>query len=164
MICKKANIIFFIAALLCSTALLFACRAKRVKTKKPAAVEQSAFFTLSLSRDTVAKQTSARIKNVTVVDAKTRYMPDEAKAKEPNFLRIEVIYKNDQVLQAITEHPLYKRFDLYSESGQIESKLISLPQGEVIFRLPYFEEYKRIRIVETIGYKESPPIILKHEK
>jgi hypothetical protein len=139
------------------------CKARPViKAQKPE--EKSAFFTLAMSRDTVHQTTSAILKNVNVINTQIRYLPDEAKIKEPNFLKITIVYKNKRTIQAFTEHPLYKRFDLYSESGQIEPKLISLPQGEVVFRVPYFDDYKEVIIRETVSYKESATIILKHEK
>lgn len=101
------------------------------------------------------------MKNVNVVDSKVRHVIDVAKTKEPNFLKIQILYTNNKVVDLVTEHPLYKRFDLYSESGKIESKLISLSQDLLIFRAPYFDQYKKITILETINFKQSAPIILK---
>ncbi len=140
------------------------CKARRIKKEPGQVKEQTAFFTLSMSRDTVRHTSAAAVKSVNVVDTKIRYLVDEAKAREPNFLKVTIVYKNKQTVLAVTEHPLYKRFDLYSESGQIESKLISLPQGETVLRVPYFDDYKEVVIRETVNYKEGAPIILKHEK
>lgn len=162
MIYKIRHTIFTVITLCC--VMLFACRTSKVKTQVVEPEEKSAFYTLNLAHDSVKRETKAAITNVTVANLKIRYQPDEAKSKESSFLRIEITYSNDKIVEAFTEHPLRKRFDLYSESGQIESKLISLPQGEVVFRVPYFGAYKKIRIVETIDRKASPPINLKHEK
>lgn len=160
---KQQRHIIFTAAALCS-ALLFACCTSRVKTQSIEPEEKSAFYTLSITRDSITKVTKAAITRLIVVDSRIRYQPDEAKTREPHYLSIEILYKNSRVVQAYTEHPLHKRFDLYSESGQIESKLISLQQGEVVFRVPYFGEYKKITVVETVDRKPLPALYLKHEK
>ncbi len=160
---KRYTYLFFVSRALCFALLLAGCRSK-IKTQAVQPEEKSAFYTLTLSRDSTSKETKAAITNVIVANVKIRYQPDEAKAKEPNFLSIEITYKNNAVVRVFTEHPLYKRFDLYSESGQIESKLISLQKGEVVFRVPYFSDYKKIRITETVERKTAPPITLTHEK
>lgn len=140
--------------------LIFAC--KSTKSKEVAEIpEKTAFYTLELKRDTLATKTTVIVKNVNVVDSKVRHVIDVAKTKEPNFLKIQILYTNNKVVDLVTEHPLYKRFDLYSESGKIESKLISLSQDLLIFRAPYFDQYKKIKILETINFKQSAPIILK---
>lgn len=99
--------------------------------------------------------------DVNVVNSKLRYFIDENKKKEPNYLHFTITYKNGKVIEANTEHPLFKRFDLYSESGKIESKSISLSQGEVFLRVPYFGKYKRISITEIINFKERPVIVIR---
>ncbi|PBQ31597.1 hypothetical protein CNR22_07395 [Sphingobacteriaceae bacterium] len=147
-------------ALLCFVLALFAC--KSTKPKELAEIpEKTAFYTIELTRDTIANKTSAVVKNINVVDSKVRHTIDETKTKGPNYLKIQILYKNNKVVNLVTEHPLYKHFDLYSESGKIESKLISLSQDLLIFRAPYFDQFKKITILETINFKESAPIILK---
>lgn len=141
-----------------------ACRSQsQPKTQAVQEQERCGFFTIRLERDTVTNKTTASLSDLKVVDTKVRYVLDEAKSHEPNFLKIEVIY-SDHKINAFTEHPLYKRLDLYSESGKIESKSISLSQGEVFLRIPYFGAYKRINIVPTVNFKELPAIIIRNEK
>lgn len=143
-------------------ALAFSCKPPKTVTKEP--VEQTAFFTIELRRDSVSQKTSATIKTVNVVDQKIRYIVDEGQSRNPYFLKIVIEYRNGKMITGYTEHPLYKRVEIYSESGKIESKLISLSQGEVTLRVPYFENYKKVTIVENVNFKEEKPIVLKHEK
>jgi hypothetical protein len=138
-----------------------ACRTKPVP---PPVVEQTAFYTLSLNRDTVKNVTGFDITKVQVTNTKINYRIEEHYAKNPNFLKIEITDKSNHIINAFTDHPLYKRFDLYKESGEIESKSISLQQGETVFRVPYFSEYKKIKITETINFTEVKHITINHEK
>ena len=139
----------------------WACRAKPAP---PPIIEQAAFYTLSLNKDTVKKITTFKITNIKIVNTKINYHIDDQQAKNPNFLKIEITDKSKHVITAFTEHPLYKRFDLYQESGEIESKSISLQQGETIFRVPYFSDYKNIKITETVNFKETKQITIDNEK
>lgn len=139
-----------------------ACKAKKIKTNAVPPQEKSAFYTFNAQRDSVSHKTTFTLTNITVADAKIKYTIDAGKAKDASYLRIEIQSKT-KVVQAFTEHPLYKRVEVFSESGQIESKLISLPQSDFVLRVPYFEEYKKIKIVEVINFKEQSPVILKHE-
>ena len=143
------------------TLLTFSCKAKKAVASP---IEKMAFYTLKLSRDTIKKETTFSVASVQIADAKLNYRIDEKQAKNPYFLRIEITDKNKNVITAITEHPLFKRFDLYSESGEIESKSISLQQGELTFRVPYFSDYKKIKIIETINFIQSKQIIITNEK
>lgn len=143
-------------------ALFFSCKVKEVK--KETIEEQCAFITIKVTRDSLAKKTSFQVTNINVVNSKLRYIVDEAKTREPNFLHITLIHKSGKVIEANTEHPLFKRFDLYSESGKIESKSISLSQGELFLRVPYFGKYKSINITETINYKEAPVFVIRENE
>jgi len=151
-----------VCLVLCMSLFLF-CKAKRVKPKAAEAQEQSAFYSFSALRDTVKRQTSFTLKNVTVANAKIKYNVDDAKTKLPSYLKIEIIDKNNKTVLAFAEHPLFKRMEVFNESGQIDSKLISLQEGEFTLRVPYFEAYKKIKITEVINFKESLPILLKNE-
>ena len=149
--------------LTCAVAItLFSCRAKKAVKQVPQ--EKTVFYTLLLTKDSLLNKTTAELKNANIIDTKVRYNIDETKTHDPNFLKIEITEKGGKMVNVFTEHPLYKRLELYSESGKIESKLIPLSQGEVTFRIPYFEKYKRITIVEVVNFKELKPIILKNEK
>lgn len=152
--------LFFSFAVM-SSLFFLSCKATKV-VEVP--VEKMAFYTLKVNRDTIKKETTFSVASVQVADAKLNYKLDTKQAKNPDFLKIEIIDKNERVISVLTEHPLFKRFDLYSESGEIESKSISLQQGEVTFRVPYYTDYKTIKITETINFKQSKQIILKHEK
>jgi len=141
--------------------LSFACRTKQAISKP---IEKTAFYTLTELKDSVTKKTTFKITNIQIADTKINYRVDEDKAKDPYYLKIEITDKSKMVTNAIAEHPLFKRFDLYSESGEIESKSISLQQGEVTFRVPYFSDYKKIKITEVINRTEQKPITITHEK
>lgn len=137
------------------------CKTKKAVTNP---IEKTAFYTLKLNRDTVKKETTFSVVSVQITDTKLNYRIDEKNAKNPYFLKIEIVDKNKNIITAITEHPLFKRFDLYSESGEIESKSISLHQAELTFRVPYFSDYKKIKIIETINFIQLKQIIIANEK
>lgn len=151
----------FVFSLFALALLALSCKTKKTIVSP---IEKTAFYTLKLNRDTVKKETTFSVVSVQIADAKLKYRIDEKQTKNPNFLRIEITDKNKNIITAITEHPLFKRFDLYSESGEIESKSISLQQGESTFRVPYFSDYKKIKIIETINFIQSKQIIITNEK
>jgi len=159
---KKSNFVFtcFVVSLL----FLCTCSHKKISTQPVPPEEQSAFYTFSATRDTAKHLTVFALKNISVINTKIKYKVDEYKAKEAYYLRIQFIGKSGKTVQALTEHPLYKRSEVFSEEGQIESNLISLPHAEFTLRVPYFEECKKIKIMEVINFKESLPVILKNEK
>ncbi|MES2132622.1 MAG: hypothetical protein V4506_09735 [Bacteroidota bacterium] len=143
--------------------VLVACKAKKVKAVTEPLPEKAAFYTIEALRDTVKKVTDFKLLKVTVVDTKIKYNADFTKTKNPDFLKIEITGKQSEPIIVYTEHPLFKKFDLYSDSGEIASKLISLQKGQVTFRVPYFEEYKIIKITETINFKVSIIKTINHE-
>lgn len=147
-----------------AVALLLACKTKKHQTAAEPPPEKTAFYTIEALRDTVKQVTTFKVIKVTVVDTKINYHVEEAKAKTRDFLKIEITGKKMPPILAYTEHPLFKKFDLYEQTGEITSKLISLPKGQVTVRVPYFEDYQTVRITETINFKEATPITLKHEK
>jgi hypothetical protein len=158
--CRK--IMTSLSCLLFVVQLMLSCKPPKAAAAEP--VEKTAFFTILLTRDSVAKKTGVELKNINVVDQKIRYNIDEGQSQNPYFLKIEIEYKNGRVITAFTEHPLFKHLEIYSESGKIESKLIPLSQGEVTVRVPYFEKYKKITVIETVNFKEVKPITVKNEK
>lgn len=139
---------------------LLACKVKQPKT---AYQEQTAFYTIALTKDSVTQKVLYSVKNVQVVNSKLKNIHVQDYAKEPNFLEITIKDKGKNKSHTFTEHPLYKRFDLYEESGEISSKSISLQQGEVTFRVPYYTDYKKIKINETVNFKAQKTIIIKNE-
>lgn len=150
---------------LCALIALLLLNACKIRKTPPAELpEKTAFYTIEATRDIVKQLTSFRVLKVTVVDTKINYHPDEAKTKSRDYLAIEVASAHKPVILAYSEHPLYKKFDLYEETGEITSKLISLPKGQITVRLPYYEDYTTIRITETINFKATKPILLRHEK
>ncbi len=155
---KRINHILFSLAI----ALAFAsCKATKVP---PAPLpEKTAFYTIEATRDTVKQLTTFQVLKVMVVDTKINYHIDDAKAKSRDYLRFEIITKHSAPVIAYTGHPLFKKFDLYEETGEISSKLISLPKGQVTLRVPYTEDYTSVEITETINFKAGKPVIVKHE-
>lgn len=160
---QKRKVIYSIRIAFMAVMVLAACKAKKVKTVAEPLPEKTAFYTLEALRDTVKKVTDFKLLKVTIVDTKIKYSADLAKAKNPDFLKIEITGKQSEPITAYTDHPLFKKFDLYSDSGEIASKLISLQKGQVTFRVPYFEEYKSIKITETIHFKVSTIKTINHE-
>ncbi len=127
-------------------------------------IEKTAFYTLKVTKDTIKNTTTFSIIKIQLADVKLNYKIDVNQSKNPNFLKIEIVDKNKNVINAFTEHPLFKRFDLYRESGEIESKSISLQQGEVVLRVPYFADYKKMNITETVNFKQLNQVTITHEK
>jgi hypothetical protein len=145
--------------------LLFTAAACNVKKQPPSKdIEKTAFYTLKVSKDSVRQSTDFIVINIQVVDTKTNYKLDVDKAKNPNYLKIEITDQHKHIISVLTEHPLFKRFDIYSENGEIESKSISLQQEEVTFRAPYFVDYKKIKITEFVKSVELNTIIINNEK
>ena len=154
-----------ISSILCGfMALLLLNACKTGKTAPLVLPEKTAFYTIEALRDTVKQVTSFKVVNVTVVHSKHNYRADEAKAKTRDFLKIEIMGKQLPPIIAYSEHPLFKKFDLYEQTGEITSKLISLQKGQVTVRVPWFETYQSVRITETINFKTANPIVLRHEK
>jgi hypothetical protein len=144
-----------------TAALFYACR---TKPAPPTIIEKTAFYTLNVKKDTLKKITTFNITHIQIAQTKINYQAEERYAKDANFLKIELTDKSNHIIYAFTEHPLYKRFDLFRESGEIESKSISLQQGEAFFRIPYFSDYKSIKITEVVNFKETKQVTINHEK
>lgn len=144
-------------------ALLALTACKTHKVPPVALPEKTAFYTIEATRDTVKQVTTFKVLNVMVVDTKINYHADEAKAKSRDYLKFEIMTKQSAPVIAYSEHPLFKKFDLYEQSGEISSKLISLPKGQVTVRVPYTEAYTSIGITETINFKAGKPVIIRHE-
>ncbi len=153
--------------IICYIHILFVFAFVACRTTKPTpitAIEKTAFYTLKVNKDTIKNITTFSITTIQLADVKLNYKIDENQSKNPNFLKIEIVDENKNSIHAFTEHPLFKRFDLYRESGEIESKSISLQQGEVVLRVPYFAEYKKINITETVNFKALNQVTITHEK
>ena len=139
-----------------------ACRA--AKSTPLNVVEKTAFYTIKAIKDTIKNTTTFSVTTIQIADTKINYKIDANQSKNPYFLKIEIVDKNNTIINAFTEHPLFKRFDLYRESGEIESKSISLQQGEVVLRVPYFSDYKKMNITETVNFKQLKQVTITHEK
>ena len=139
-----------------------ACRA--AKSTPLNVVEKTAFYTIKAIKDTIKNTTTFSVTTIQIADTKINYKIDANQSKNPYFLKIEIVDKNNTFINAFTEHPLFKRFDLYRESGEIESKSISLQQGEVVLRVPYFSDYKKMNITETVNFKQLKQVTITHEK
>lgn len=146
------------------TLLLTCCKTGRKSADTSLPPERTAFYTIEAQRDSVKKLTSFRVIKTQVVDTKVNYHMDEEKAKDPWYLKIEIDNRKAPDVIAYVAHPLFKNVDLFRESGEISSKFLSLPKGQFVIRVPYFEEYKTMTITETVNFKTAVPIRLAHEK
>ncbi len=99
-----------------------------------------------------------------MVDSKIAYAIDEAAKEKESYVLIEIKDKAGNMIEAHAEHPLYRKFDVYEESGKIESKLVSLSEADMTIRVPYYSPYEKIKITETINRTQTLVTILKHEK
>jgi len=101
---------------------------------------------------------------VKVADVKINQVPDEEAARKRSNIKIQITDKEKNTVITYIEHPLYRRFDVYEESGKIESKLVSLPEADMTIRVPYYVPYSKIELTETIDGKQGQSVVLKNEK
>lgn len=141
---------------------IFLCSCKTAKVAGSLA-EKTAFYTLTVIKDTVKNTTAFKVTNIQVANSVLNKRSTDHQAHNPNYLYVQVIDQQKNIYEVYTEHPLYKRFDLYEESGEITSKSISLQQGDVTFRVPYYSNYKKIKISETVNFETKKTIIIKNE-
>lgn len=132
--------------------------------EKPLPIEKTAFYTFSIQRDTIKNQSQFKVLDVQIADTKINYHLNKAIEKEPYYIRLNIIDEFKHQITALVSHPLYKRFDLYSETGEIESKSVKLQNAEFVLRVPFFSSYKTITFTETINFVNQKPITLKYEK
>ncbi|MCC6182373.1 MAG: hypothetical protein IT237_11125 [Bacteroidia bacterium] len=132
--------------------------------EKPLPIEKTAFYTFSIQRDTIKNQSQFKVLDVQIADTKINYHLNKAIEKEPYYIRLNIIDESKHQITALVSHPLYKRFDLYSETGEIESKSVKLQNAEFVLRVPFFSSYKTITFTETINFVNQKPITLKYEK
>jgi len=141
--------------------MLFSCNATKPIVNPE---ERTAFYTIEAKKDSAKNETYFSVKDVQIANSKMHRKPNDDQSKNAYHLEIEIFDNSKNTVIVYTEHPLYKRFDLYEESGEIESKSISLQQGDVTFRAPFFTDYKKIKITETVNFKKLTPTIIKNEK
>ena len=153
----KQGLVFF-----CFVILLFQNLNAQNKNQRP--VEKTAFYTIKATYDSVKNKTTYVVKSINVIDKATKPQSNIRHEQTPDYLKITVIDKSKHASSIITEHPLRKHVELFSESGEIESKSISLQQGEVIFKIPYYTPFKKIKITEVRNFKKTKTVIVKHEK
>lgn len=149
--------------LLFSLVLFKTSRAQQISPQTNAV--KIAFYTLHISKDSIRQKISCIIKSVTVVDQVPKPSVSRDHSKDPDHLRILIVdkFKNKQVV--FTEHPLNKQVELYDdETKEIEFKRISLTEGDVTFRIPYYTDYKKIKITEINNFKKGKTISIKHDK
>lgn len=91
-------------------------------------------------------------------------MIDETPKENASYVCFEIKDKDGNDIKAYMAHPLYRKFDVYEESGKIESKLVSLSEADMTIRVPYYSPYEKIKITETINRTQTLTTTLKHEK
>lgn len=147
------------AFFVCCVFLIF-CKPTKAQEVK----QKTAFYTIKLVYDSLKQKTIYTVKNITIVDQVTKEQNNVRYLQSPDYLKITVVDKSKNSNQIITEHPLHKHVELFSESGEIESKSISLQEGEVTFRVPYYVGFKKIKVTEVRNFKKKKQVIIKHEK
>jgi len=148
----------------CLLVFFCACRSKKIKTTKVKPEEKTAFYDLKFKHDSIQKKSIITINAIKVIDNKISYVLDDELAKKPSFVSIEITDKDKNTIKAYADHPLYRRFDLYEETGKIESKLVSLSEADMTIRVPYYSAYEKIKITETVNRTQTQVTILKNEK
>lgn len=159
---RKHNIYIFTTLIFAS--VLFACKPAKINTAKTNPEEKTAFYDFKFKHDSINKKTIISINGIKIVDAKVAHTLDETAKEKGSYVCFEIKDKNGNEIKTCIEHPLYRKFDVYEESGKIESKLVSLSEADMTIRVPYYSPYEKIKITETINQTQTPVTILKHEK
>lgn len=159
----KKNITHIILFLLV-LGLGLACKPQKIKSTKTRAEEKTAFYDFKFRYDSVHKKSIITINNIKVIENKINYLIDEEASKKQSSVCIEITDKDKNIIKAYAEHPLYRKFDLYEESGKIEAKLVSLPEADMTIRVPYYSPYTKIKITETVNKTQTQVTTLKNEK
>jgi hypothetical protein len=142
----------------------FSCRTKKIKSTQLKPEEKTAFYDLKFKYDSILKKSIITLNSIKIIDQKINYVPDEQASKKLSFVYIEITDKDKNTIKAYAEHPLYRKFDVYEETGKIESKLVSLPEADMTIRVPYYSPYEKIKITEAINRTQTLTTILKNEK
>lgn len=127
-------------------------------------MEKTAFYDFKFKHDSLSKKTIITINSIKVADTKINYVIDNAAKENQSFVYIEIKDRDGNEIKAYAEHPLYRKFDLYEESGKIESKLVSLSEADMTIRVPYYSPHEKIKITETINKTQTLITTIKHEK
>lgn len=154
----------YVISILCLLSVFFACTQRKIKTTKKPGAEKTAFYDLKFKYDSINKKSNISINSIKLADVKINYSIDEAARQKPSYVWIEITDSEGNQINACIEHPLYRKFDVYDESGKIESKLVSLTEADMTIRVPYYAPYKKIKLTETINGIQTMVTVLKNEK
>lgn len=124
-----------------------------------------AFYTIHVIQDTNLGKIYYSLKNLNIVDQPMKRAVIRDYSKEPHHLKITIIdkLKNKQVV--FTEFPLKKEIELYDDdTKEIALKRIFLTEADITFRIPFYADYKKIKITEIDNFKKGKTTTLKHDK
>ena len=138
------------------------CKTSKVNTTLTDVQEKTAFYDFSFKYDTVNKKSVITLQGVKEVDVRAKRDNNEEAKNKPYYIEIEIKDKNNNLITVFAEHPLFRKFDVYEESGKIEAKLVYLPEGSLTIRVPYFVPYKTIKLTEHTD--KTFITIIKNEK
>lgn len=160
------NAIHKLVTTLAITICLFglSCKSKKINSTPSIANEKTAFYDFKFIWDSINKKSQITLNTINVANAKSKFTQNKQDAALSNNVLIEITDKGGNNIKEQTEHPLAKKYDVFSENGEIEAKLVSLPEGNTIIRVPYYSDWKKIKITETIKGVKQTAIILKNEK
>lgn len=126
---------------------------------------KTAFYTIHVIQDTNLGKIYFSLKNLNIVDQPMKRAVIRDYSKEPHHLKITIIdkLKNKQVV--FTEFPLKKEIELYDDdTKEIALKRIFLTEADITFRIPFYADYKKIKITEIDNFKKGKTTTLKHDK
>ncbi|MBP7809402.1 MAG: hypothetical protein KA163_08920 [Bacteroidia bacterium] len=160
------NTIHKLATAFAITICLFglSCQSKKINSTPAKANEKTAFYDFKFIWDSISKKSQITVNTINVANTKSNFTQNNQGATLPNNVLIEITDKDGNNIKEHAEHPLAKKYDVFSENGEIEAKLVSLPEGNFIIRVPYYSDWKKIKITETIKGVKQTAIILKNEK
>ncbi|MEO8760008.1 MAG: hypothetical protein ABI388_02905 [Bacteroidia bacterium] len=153
---------YFISFFLCSLTL-FSCTHKKsvVNTIQTTVAEtpKIAFYTFTITGDTIANTLQAILKNKIIADGKLKEREQINAKNLPNCLKLVFLNGSTILKEVYIEHPLYKHVDVYGDGGKIESKDIKITNADFTVRIDKIKNLQEIIIYEYVSFIQTKNII-----
>jgi hypothetical protein len=160
---QKANFRFLFLSIILIYTFYTSCKSQKINTSQNKKEEKTAFYEFNFRYDSIAKKSIISLKGIKIADVKLNPAINLSNPKFLSSIAIEIIDIENNHIFGIAEHPLFKKIDVFSESGEIEAKIVSLFEADLIIRAPYYKPYKKIKITETINNNKTYITFIKNE-
>ncbi len=118
-----------------------------------------AFFVFTASKDSLSNVLDVTLKDKIITEGKLKPQQENTANSFPDCLKL-VFSNGTTVLKEIyVEHPLYRRMDVFSENGTIESKSLHLPSSDFSLRMSWINNANKLLIYEYINYKKTNNVV-----